>query len=155
MPDLEMLIRDVRPVPDPAWTARLDARVAARFPGPPPRWKTALTTVRDHVLAIGAVGAVASLIVVFVIAGVSYDGAGDSGDSGSSGAASAPAAQEGGDDSGASSGSSTTQKSSPRASVPATAPAPASRPPAAFSAPLTKAAPRDVIASASVTLATT
>ena len=32
MPDLEMLLRDVRPAPDPAWTAKLDARVAARFP---------------------------------------------------------------------------------------------------------------------------
>jgi len=27
MPDLEMLLREVRPVPDPAWTAKLDARV--------------------------------------------------------------------------------------------------------------------------------
>ena len=37
MPDLEMLLRDVRPAPDPDWTARLDAQVAARFPRPVPR----------------------------------------------------------------------------------------------------------------------
>ena len=34
MPDLETLLRDVRPAPDPAWAAKLDARVAARFPEP-------------------------------------------------------------------------------------------------------------------------
>ena len=28
MPDLEMLLREVRPVPDPAWATKLDARVA-------------------------------------------------------------------------------------------------------------------------------
>src|SRR4051812_30086375 len=78
MPDLEMLLRDVRPVPDGAWAARLDARVSARFPGPVPRWKAALTTVRVHFLAIGAVGAVAALCVAVVLAGVSSHGSSDS-----------------------------------------------------------------------------
>ena len=60
MPDLEMLLRDVRPAPDPAWTAKLDARVAARFPGPPPRWKAPLSPLRDHLLAFVAAAATAS-----------------------------------------------------------------------------------------------
>ena len=33
MPDLETLLRDVKPAPDPAWATKLDARVAAGFPG--------------------------------------------------------------------------------------------------------------------------
>jgi hypothetical protein len=78
MPDLEMLLRDVRPVPDGAWTQRLDARVAARFPGPQPRWKTALEKLRLHFLAISAVGAVSAMVIALIAAGVSYDGGGDS-----------------------------------------------------------------------------
>ena len=58
MPDLEMLLRDVRPAPDPAWATRLDARVAARFPKPPPAWKKPLIAVREHFFAFGAVAAV-------------------------------------------------------------------------------------------------
>ena len=54
MPDLEMLLRDVRPAPDPAWAARLDARVAAGFPGPPPRWKKTLRALREHFAALSA-----------------------------------------------------------------------------------------------------
>src|SRR4051794_41859670 len=84
MPDLEMLLRDVRPAPEPAWAERLDARVASRFPGPPPRWKAPLITLRDHMLAMGAVATVASLLIVLVIAAPSFNG-GDSDDSGASG----------------------------------------------------------------------
>src|SRR4051812_12232177 len=105
MPDLEMLLRDVRPVPDTAWAARLDARVAARFPSPPPRWKTALIAVRDHLFTIGAVGAVASLIVVMVIAGVSSNSGDDSADRGNKMAAPASDSSDSGGAS-ASSGSS-------------------------------------------------
>ena len=68
MPDLEMLLREVRPAPDPAWAAKLDARVAARFPGPPPAWKAPLIALRDHMLAFGAVATVATLLIVMVIA---------------------------------------------------------------------------------------
>ena len=50
MPDLETLLRDVKPAPDPAWTLKLDTRVAHRFPGPPPRWKRPFIAVRDHLL---------------------------------------------------------------------------------------------------------
>src|SRR3954453_4756565 len=88
MPDLEMLLRDVRPAPDPAWTARLDARVAARFPGPPPRWKVALETIRMHFMALRAVGAVGALIVALVIAAPSFN-SGDSAEDASSGSGSA------------------------------------------------------------------
>src|SRR4051812_16864489 len=83
MPDLEMLLREVRPVPDPAWATRLDTRVAHRFPGPPPRWKAPLLVLRDHLLALGTVATVASLLLVIVIAGVSSNG-GDDAESGGS-----------------------------------------------------------------------
>src|SRR3954452_6579189 len=91
MPDLEMLLRDVRPAPDPAWAARLDARVAARFPGPPPRWKAPLITLRDHVLAFGVAGAVASMLAALVLVGVHSNGSDDAASS-SSGAMKAAAA---------------------------------------------------------------
>ena len=77
MPDLEMLLRDVRPVPDPAWAARLDARVAARFPGPPPRWKRPFIAVRDHFLALGAIATVATAAVAFVLVVSSIETGGD------------------------------------------------------------------------------
>src|SRR5215217_1116177 len=94
MPDLEMLLRDVRPVPDPAWATKLDARVAARFPGPPPRWKAPLIAFREHLMAIGAVATVGSLIVVLVVAGLSVDrGSDDSASSGSAKSAAAPESQ--------------------------------------------------------------
>ena len=77
MPDLETLLRDVKPAPDPAWTLKLDTRVANRFPGPPPRWKRPFIAVRDHLLAIFAALAVASVMGVIVIAGLSGAGGGD------------------------------------------------------------------------------
>src|ERR1044072_2090319 len=87
MPDLEMLLREVRPVPDPAWTAKLDARVAARFPGPPPRWKAPLIALRDHLLAFGAAATVAWLLVVLVMVAPSFSG----GDRDSGGGGASPA----------------------------------------------------------------
>ena len=67
MPDLETLLREVRPRRDPTWTTKLDARVAARFPGPPPRWKAPLIAFRDHFFAFGAVATIASLLIVVVL----------------------------------------------------------------------------------------
>src|SRR5262245_41397792 len=102
MPDLEMLLRDIRPVPEPAWAAKLDARVVARFPGPPPRWKAPLIALRDHMLALGAVATVASILILIVIAAPSFN-AGDSDDGGNmatsksaggSSAAATPASEE-------------------------------------------------------------
>src|SRR3954463_509374 len=66
MPDLEMLLHDVRPAPEPDWAARLDARVADRFPGPPPRWKA----LRENFFAFGVAGALASMVIVVVVLGV-------------------------------------------------------------------------------------
>ena len=77
MPDLETLLRDVKPAPDPSFTLKLDTRVANRFPGPPPRWKRPFIAVRDHFLAIFAAVAVASVMGVIVIAGLSGAGGGD------------------------------------------------------------------------------
>jgi hypothetical protein len=87
MPDLEMLLRDVRPVPDPAWAARLDARVAARFPGPPPRWKRPLIALRDHMLAIGAVATVAAAAMALIVVIASIEPGGDDEEPASGGAA--------------------------------------------------------------------
>ena len=77
MPDLETLIREVRPAPHPGWTAKLDARVAARFPKPTPAWKKPLIAFRDHFIALSAVGAVASVFIVLVVAGMRADMGGD------------------------------------------------------------------------------
>jgi hypothetical protein len=35
MPDLETLLRDDKPAPDPKWATKLDSRVAAGVPTPP------------------------------------------------------------------------------------------------------------------------
>src|SRR4051794_6949195 len=68
MPDLEMLLRDVRPAPDPTWAARLDARVGEGFSRPPAAWKRPFHALRRHGFAFGAVAAVASALVVIVLA---------------------------------------------------------------------------------------
>src|SRR4051812_23151534 len=67
MPDLEMLLRDVRPTPEPHWAGSLDRKVAAGFPRPPALWKRPFIALRAHVFAFGAVATVASMIVVLVI----------------------------------------------------------------------------------------
>ena len=67
MPDLETLLRDVKPAPDPKFTAKLDARVAAGFPTPPSRLKRARRAFAEHFFAFGAVGAVASVLILFVV----------------------------------------------------------------------------------------
>jgi Domain of unknown function (DUF4349) len=89
--DLETLLRDVRPEPDPAWTARLDSRVAARFPGPPPRWRRPFTFARGHLVPLGSLAAVA-LVVVLVATQVHGGSELDSVTSSSSGGASSSAA---------------------------------------------------------------
>ena len=82
MPDLEMLLRDVRPAPDPAWATKLDARVAARFPKPTPAWKKPLIAFREHFFAFGAVATVGCAILALVVVGIRYSN-GSSDDSGS------------------------------------------------------------------------
>jgi hypothetical protein len=111
MPDLEMLLRDVRPVPDPAWAARLDARVAARFPGPPPRWKRPLIALRDHIFALGAVTTVAAAAIGFVFVIASIDTGGDD-EAASGGSSAAPAMQAPEKDSGGGGASSAVDEES-------------------------------------------
>src|SRR5689334_14552601 len=88
MPDLEMLLRDVRPVPNPDWAARLDKRAAAGFPSPPSPPKRFLRGIRNHFaalsLATATVGAL--LVVVLVIANLDTSSS-DNADVGSSAAA--------------------------------------------------------------------
>jgi hypothetical protein len=166
MPDLEMLLREARPAPDPAWAARLDARVAARFPGPPPRWKTMLESIRVHFMALSAVGAVGALIVALVIAAPSFNG-GDDSDSGNTAAMKAPAptpetAQEESGGGSIRSGSSASERQKSDSSEglsgggsDAAVPAPLSAAPPASSNGVPRAKPRSVIAAASITLSTT
>ena len=162
MPDLETLLRDVRPEPDPEWAKRLDARAAARFPTPPPRWKRPFITLAEHLVAFSAAGAMASVLIVVIVAGVSLSGGdSDSGGSnrGSSGAstAKAPATPEvettAGEDSATSgsSGSSTaapTRKVKPSTFVPQSGSGSGSA-----AAPLTND-DRAVLENASITLST-
>ena len=76
MPDLEMLLRDLRPAPDPAWAARLDTRVAQRFPRPPAWWKRPFIAFRENLFAFGAVGTVATGLIVLVLAAMNSTGGG-------------------------------------------------------------------------------
>src|SRR3954451_8447548 len=100
MPDLEMLLRDIRPAPEPAFAARLDARVAGGFPGPPPRWEAPFLAVRAHFLALGTAAAIAGVIAVLVVAGARHDGSEDDaasgGGAGTSLSSEAPATPTGG-----------------------------------------------------------
>ena len=108
MPDLEMLLRDLRPVPDPAWASKLDARVAAGFPTPPSRWERTWDGFRAHFLALGTVSAVASVLILFVVViapNMELGGGDDEAASGGSSAAEpAMALPETAQDSGGSSG---------------------------------------------------
>src|SRR5689334_6475651 len=92
MPDLEMLLRDVRPVPNPDWAARLDKRAAAGFPSPPSLPKRFLRGIRSHFaalsLATATVGAL--FLVVLVISSIDTSSSNNA-DVGSSGGASAAA----------------------------------------------------------------
>jgi Domain of unknown function (DUF4349) len=94
MPDLEMLIREVRPAPHPGWAAKLDARVAARFPKPTPAWKKPLIAFREHFLALSAVATVGCALLAFVLVAAPNMGGSDDAEPASSGSASAPAMRE-------------------------------------------------------------
>src|SRR3954469_20929633 len=81
MPDptaLEALVRATRPVPDPAWAARLDSRVAHGFPDAPPRWyEWPFALVRSNLVAVGSVASV--LLCLVVVALLAQGGQDDSG----------------------------------------------------------------------------
>ena len=66
MPDLEMLLREVRPAPDPGLGRAARHAGRARFPGPAAALEAPLIALRDHLLAFGAVGTVATLLIVLV-----------------------------------------------------------------------------------------
>lgn len=73
MPDLETLLRDVKPAPDPAWTLELDTRVAHRFPKPPSRARRVLRALRAHWMASTAGLVVAGFVaLIVVVAGMNY-----------------------------------------------------------------------------------
>jgi len=69
--DLEALVRAARPAPDPAWAAKLDGRVAARFAKPSRQWSF-------NPMLIPAGGLVALILVVVVVAAVLGGGSGSS-----------------------------------------------------------------------------
>lgn len=96
MPDLETLLRETKPAPDPAWTLRMDSQVAHRFPTPPSRTRRTLTTIRDHLLAIFASLAVAGVIGIVVVAGFSGMSGGDDEAATSSGSYTADSAESSG-----------------------------------------------------------
>jgi hypothetical protein len=103
--DLEALVRAARPEPAPAWTAKLDRRMAERFPSSPRWWQW--QTIRPNLQALGAV---ASVIVVFalIIGVASQSGGGSDSDSGSGAAIPASRSEKsaGGDSSGSSAAAS-------------------------------------------------
>ncbi|HEY6888268.1 MAG TPA: DUF4349 domain-containing protein [Solirubrobacter sp.] len=146
MPDLEMLLRDVRPVPDPVWAEKLDAKVAARFPGPVPGWKQKLQALRDHFVALSlATATAATLLLIVVVIAKNIDTSGDDSAGGSTTSAKALGSVDS-----ASSGSSGAKKS-----------AAPERTTAAASAPLTAAGGssgagrgRAVLSNASLTITT-
>jgi hypothetical protein len=80
MPDLEMLLRDARPAPDPAWAAALDRKVAHGFPHPPAAWKRPFIALREHFFAFGAFATAASvaLVLIIVVANADFGGSDDS-----------------------------------------------------------------------------
>jgi len=117
-----------------------------------------LETIRLHFMAISAIGAVGALIVALVIAAPSFNSGDEATDSGASGSSSdktasamaTPAAEDEKAESNSSGGASSSRPRAAKPKVPA---------PSAFSSPSATIAPettpRDVIASASLTLSTT
>ncbi len=102
--DLEALVRATRPVPDPEWTARLDGRVARRFPDAAPAWYVApFALLRANLAPVGALAGVA-LVVVALIAVAHPSSGGVSGSSSGGGSMSASG----------SSGSSASKAAAPR-----------------------------------------
>jgi Domain of unknown function (DUF4349) len=101
MPDLEMLLRDVRPAPDPAWAARLDTKAAQGFPRPPAAWKRPLIALREHLFAFGALASAASVAIVLIIVVANADlGGSDDSASATSAKSASPAMEQSTDSAG-------------------------------------------------------
>ena len=88
MPDLETLLRETKPAPDPAWTLRMDTKVAHRFPTPPSRAKRFRMGFRAHLGGLLAGLVVTSFVAVAVIGVASLEG-GSSDDAASGGSTTA------------------------------------------------------------------
>jgi hypothetical protein len=148
-----MLLRDVKPAPNPQWAARLDKRAAAGFPTPPSRAKKFVRGLRAHFAALSlATATVGALFLVVVVIGKNIDTGGD--DSGSSakvagtsesssgsGASDSSANRSGG---GGSSADSSAGTSAPPLATPTTQ-----------SGAAAADSPRSVLKNASITLTTT
>jgi hypothetical protein len=90
LPDLEALVRATRPLPDLEWAARLDGRVARRFPDAAPPWYLwPRELLRANLVPAGALAGVALVVVVLVALHPSFTGNVDDSASGGSGASSA------------------------------------------------------------------
>ena len=74
MPDLETLLRETKPEPDPAWTLRMDTRVAHRFPTPPSRAKRFRMAFRAHLGGLIAGLVVTSFVAIAVVGVASMEG---------------------------------------------------------------------------------
>src|SRR5829696_2270644 len=102
--DLEALLREDRPAPDPRWTRGLDAKMAAGFPSRRRRWPSLPALGLNHVVAVAACGLLA---VVIGAAALTAGGGDDFGASGGSGGAQSAAESDAAPDpSGGSSGAS-------------------------------------------------
>src|SRR4051794_24728691 len=67
--DLETLVRATRPAPDPVWAARLDTRVARRFPDAMPPWYMWLyELLRANLVPVGALAGVATVVALIAVA---------------------------------------------------------------------------------------
>jgi len=109
--ELAVLVRDERPVPDPAFASSLDERAGAGFPRSAKRRMPAFSWPK---ITLPALGVAASVFLVVVIATSIPSGGGDGGDSASSGGGGSAATSLPESDSGSSgagsSGSSRAQK---------------------------------------------
>jgi hypothetical protein len=87
LPDLEALVRATRPVPDPAWAARLDSRVAYGFPDAPAPWYLRpFALLRSHLVPAGALASLVVLIAAVALTGANGRGGDDSASSPNAGA---------------------------------------------------------------------
>jgi hypothetical protein len=100
--DLETLVRATRPVPDPEWAARLDARVARRFPDAVPPWHVWLVQLlRANLVPVGAMAGLAAVVAVIAVAHPQLGSDDSASGSGSAGGSRAPVPAMGSADSSA------------------------------------------------------
>jgi uncharacterized protein DUF4349 len=149
MPDLEMLLRDVRPAPNPDWAARLDKRVAERFPRPVPGWKRKLQALRTHFAALSlATATVGAVFLVVIVIAKNVDSSGNDAASGGSVAMKSPASADSG------SGGSAESLSTPDATSKSSGDSAAAAPRAAIPDSASGGGGRAVLSNATLTITT-